>query len=413
VIRLSIRSRRRPLAGPPGRSAAPLARVAGPGSATRKGTLDELAVAAGADAAEITALAELLSEAGADVVVLYGERLTHGTRGGHAARALLNIAGRIVSADHEGSGLLELPAGTNGRGLREVGMLPNAAPGVAPVSPVGLDTEGIGASAATGELSALYLMHVDPLRDLPNRRMWRTALEQTETVVAHADFLSEGLWEFADIVFPAESYAEKEGTVTHPDGRVQRLRPAIARPDAVRAEWNVVADLAARLGHDLAVLSGPMASAKLFDAVPFYSGLTLDALGGRGVRWTERPAAAGWPAADTGPFGLEVPPHAPTPNGSLRLGTFRSIWAAPEVELSPALKFLRHGQCAELNPADAERLGISHGAQVAVGSDGTHVNATAVLRTAVPEGSVFLEEGIAADSAAELDGGGLVEVSPR
>jgi len=97
----------------------------------------------------------------------------------------------------------------------------------------------------------------------------------------------------------------------------------------------------------------------------------------------------------------------------LRLGTFRSIWAAPEVELSPALKFLRHGQRAELNPADAERLGISHGAQVAVGSDGTHVNATAVLRTAVPEGSVFLEEGIAADSAAELDGGGLVEVLPR
>jgi NADH-quinone oxidoreductase subunit G len=292
-------------------------------------------------------------------------------------------------------------------------MLPNAAPGVAPVSPVGLDSDGIGATAAAGDLSALYLMHVDPLRDLPNRRTWRTALQQTDTVIAHADFLSEGLWEFADIVFPAESYAEKEGTVTHPDGRVQRLRPAISRPDAVRAEWNIVSDLAARLGHDLGVLSGPMASAKLFEAVPFYAGLTLDELGGRGVRWTGRPAAAGWPAADTGPFGLEVPPHAPTPNGTLRLGTFRSIWAAPEVELSPALKFLHHGQRAELNPVDAERLGIAHGDRVAVGSDGTHVSATAVLRTAVPEGSVFLEEGIAADSASELDGGGLVEVSPR
>ncbi|HEV2773983.1 MAG TPA: molybdopterin-dependent oxidoreductase, partial [Solirubrobacteraceae bacterium] len=281
------------------------------------------------------------------------------------------------------------------------------------VSPVGLDSDGIGATAAAGDLSALYLMHVDPLRDLPGRRMWRAALEQTDAVIAHADFLSEGLWEFADIVFPAESYAEKEGTVTHPDGRVQRLRPAIKRPDAVRAEWNVVADLAARLGHDLEILSGPMASAKLFEAVPFYAGLTLDALGGRGVRWTERPAAAGWPVADTGPFGLEVPPHAPTPNGSLRLGTFRSIWAAPEVELSPALKFLRHGQRAELNPADAERLGIAHGGRVAVGAGGASVNATAVLRTAVPEGSVFLEQGIAADSASELDGGGLVEVSPQ
>ena len=85
-------------------------------------------------------------------MIVYGERLTHGTRGGHAARALLNVAGRVVSADHEGSGLLELPTGTNGRGLREVGMLPNAAPGVAPVSPVGLDSDGIGATAATGDL---------------------------------------------------------------------------------------------------------------------------------------------------------------------------------------------------------------------------------------------------------------------
>jgi anaerobic selenocysteine-containing dehydrogenase len=83
------------------------------------------------------------------------------------------------------------------------------------------------------------------------------------------------------------------------------------------------------------------------------------------------------------------------------------------VELSPALKFLRHAQRAELNPADAERLGIAHGGRVAVGADGASVNAVAVLRTAVPEGSVFLEAGIAADSASELDGSGLVEVSPQ
>ena len=125
--------------------------------------------------------------------------------------------------------------------------------------------------------------------------MARARCERAEAVIAHADFLSEGLWEYATIVFPAESDAEKEGTVTHPDGRVQRLRPAIARPDAVRAEWNVLADLSARLGHDPHVLSGPMASARLFEAVPFYEGLTLDELGGRGVRWPARPAAAGWP----------------------------------------------------------------------------------------------------------------------
>ncbi|MBW3654358.1 MAG: molybdopterin-dependent oxidoreductase, partial [Actinobacteria bacterium] len=375
------------------------------------GGVDELAAAAGADAGEVRALAELLSNAGEDVVIVYGERLTHGPRGGQAARALLNVAGRIVPSGHDGAGLLELPAGTNGRGLREAGVLPNAGPGLAPISPIGLDSVAIGATGAAGALSALYLLHVDPLRDLPSRRTWRQALAQTEAVVAHADFLSEGLWEHATVVFPAEAYAEKEGTVTHPDGRVQRLRPAIARPGAVRAEWNVLSDLCKRLAHDPAVLSGPMASAKLFEAVPFYAGLTLDELGGRGVRWPARPAAAAWPDADGGPFGLEAPLQAPAPNGALRLGTFRSIWAAPEVELSPALKFLRQHQRAELSPADAQRLGVAHGDRVSVGANGSRVRATAVLRATVPEGTVFLERGIGEESATELEDG-LVEVSP-
>jgi NADH-quinone oxidoreductase subunit G len=387
------------------------------------GVVAELAAAAGANAAEVLALAELLRDAGdtgspdgsqgtGDVVIVYGERLTHGARGEHGARALLNVAGRVVTTGHEGSGLLELPAGTNGRGLREVGVLPNAGPGLAPVNAVGLDTVAMGAAAAAGALNALYLLHVDPLRDLPSRRTWRAALRRADSVIAHADFLSEGLWEYATIVFPAESYAEKEGTVTHPDGRVQRLRPAIARPDAVRAEWNVLADLNKRLGHDFEVLSGPMTSAKLFEAIPFYAGLSLDELGGRGARWPARPASAAWPAADTGPFGLETPLHAPTPNGALRLGTFRSIWAAREVELSPALKFLHPHQRAEISPADAQRLGLAHGDRVTVGSNGSRVNATVVLRSAVPEGSIFLEEGIAQDSASELDDG-LVEVTPE
>jgi NADH-quinone oxidoreductase subunit G len=386
------------------------------------GVLAELADAAGADAGEVRALAELLAGAGEDVVIVYGERLCDGTRGQHAARALLNVAGRLVTPGQDGAGLLELPAGTNGRGLREVGVLPNAGPGLTAVQSPGLDTAAIGSAAASGGLEALYLLHVDPLRSLPGRRTWAAALERATTVVAHAEFLTAGLWEHATVVFPAESYAEKEGTVTHPDGRVQRLRPAIARPDQVRGEWQVLADLSRRLGHEPGVLTGPLASQVLFAAIPFYAGLTLDEIGGRGVRWPARPAAAFWPSADTGPFGLETPPHAPTPAaprasgegvvGALRLGTFRSIWAAPEVELSPALKFLRHHQRAELSPVDAQRLGIAHGDHVTVGSNGTRVRATAALRAAVPPGTVFLEEGIAENSASELDTQ-LVEVAPE
>ena len=384
------------------------------------GVIGELATAAGADADEVRALAAVLSGAGdtrspdgsqgtGDVVIVYGERLTTGARGDQAARALLNVAGRVITAGHDGCGLLELPAGANGRGLREAGVLPNAGPGLTPVSSPGLDSGQIAASAAANQLQALYLLHVDPLRDRPDRRLWTKALARAKTVIAHAAFLTDGLWKHADIVFPAESYAEKEGTITHPDGRVQRLRPAIARPDAVRGEWQVLADLCRRLEHDPGVLTGPMTSAAMFAGIGFLEGLTLDELGGRGVRWPQRPQAAAWPQADAGPFGLEAPPHGPTPNGALRLGTFRSIWASPEVELSPALKFLSSHQRAELSPLDAQRLGVGHGDRITVASEGTQVHAIATLRAAVPEGTVFLESGIGEDSASELDAG-LVEI---
>src|SRR5439155_13110340 len=158
------------------------------------------------------------------------------------------------------------------------------------------DALAIAQGLADGELSALYLLHCDPLRDLPRAELWREALARAGTVVAHAAFLTEGIREHADVVFPAESYAEKEGTVVHPDGRLQRLRPAIARPGAVRAGWQVLAELASRVGLDVGVDTGAAASRALFRAVAFYRDLTLEEIGGRGVRWQERAPAVAFPA---------------------------------------------------------------------------------------------------------------------
>jgi NADH-quinone oxidoreductase subunit G len=371
------------------------------------GHVDELAPRAGADAEQVQAVADVLREAAGDsgdVVILWGERLVTGPRADHAARGLVNVARHLNLLDGQaGAGLIELPAGTNGRGLREIGIVPGEG---------GRDAAAIGTAAAAGELPALYLLHTDPLRDLPNRGVWNAALEKASTVVAHAAFLTEGLEEHATVIFPAESYAEKEGTMVHPDGRVQRLRRAIGRQGANRAEWSVLVDLATRLGLDLDILTGPMVTQQLVETIPFYAGLTLDEIGGRGVRWPEREAASAWPQADFGPFGLEVPPAAASPNGALRLGTFRSVWAAPEVEVSPALAFLNPAQRAELSPVDAERLGLRQGDRVTVGANGSAVDATVSLRDAMPAGSVFLESSIPADAANALDGP-LVEVKAK
>jgi NADH-quinone oxidoreductase subunit G len=112
------------------------------------------------------------------------------------------------------------------------------------------------------------------------------------------------------------------------------------------------------------------------------------------VRWPAGEAAAAlgvtpWELAE-----LDVPPAGGTAaDGALRLGTWRSLWAAPEVDLSPALRFMRPRQVVELSPADAERAGVRDGDEVEVGSNGTRVRGAARLRASMPGGSVFLVEG--------------------
>jgi NADH-quinone oxidoreductase subunit G len=247
-----------------------------------------------------------LARAGEEVVVLWSERYTDERNGEQRARALLELAAALNLGDVEGAGLLEVPARANGRGLREVGVLPNASAGLGAAETVGLDAGGIAHALAAGELDALHLLATDPLspkdplsaaaREREGRAMrapdWEAALARASSVIAHAELLTEGIHAHADVVFPAQSYAEKEGTVTHPDGRVQRVRQAVAHAGARRAQWQVLAQLASRVGLHLEVDSARAASQRVFEAVPFYSGLSLEEIGPRGVRWQERAAEA-------------------------------------------------------------------------------------------------------------------------
>jgi NADH-quinone oxidoreductase subunit G len=232
-------------------------------------------------------------QVGAEIVVLWGERLTTGPDGAQAAQALLDLAGELEIAETPGAGLLEIPAQANGRGLREAGVLPNVGAGLSQVEREGLDAREMAEALVGGELSCLYLLGADPLGGASeqDRPLWERALESATTVISHASFLTDALREHADVVFPAGAYPEKEGTIVHPDGRIQRLRPAVAQVGQARAEWSVIAEVARRVGLDLEVLSGAMASQQLFEAVPQYAGLTLEEIGGKGVRPQEREVA--------------------------------------------------------------------------------------------------------------------------
>jgi NADH-quinone oxidoreductase subunit G len=166
-----------------------------------------------------------------EVVVLWHERLGAGADGERAVRALLELAGTLRLADTDGAGLLEIPAHANGRGLREAGVLPGEG---------GLDWSGIADAFAGGDLGCLYLLGVEPPA---------TSDDGGGALIAHAQFLSDALRERADVVFPAEGYPEKEGTVTHPDGTHQRVRRAVRHLGEIRDESLVLCELAARVAE--------------------------------------------------------------------------------------------------------------------------------------------------------------------
>jgi NADH-quinone oxidoreductase subunit G len=364
----------------------------------------ELAAKAGADPAAIEAAAAVLREArfGADdderrdgdVVVLWGERATAGERGGEALDALLAVTGALEIAARPESGLIEIPSGANGRGLREVGVSPTLAPGLADAPERGLGTPEIGRALADGELSTLLLVAADPLTELADRPTWERAFERAEAVVAFAEFVTPALAEHATVVFPGESNAEKEGTLTHPDGRLQRVRQAVPHRDGVHPAWRILAELCERADAPLEVAPP--------DAVPFYAGATLEEIGGRGVRWQDREAASNAPAAELPSAPLATPPDLPA---GLRLGAAPALFASPAVEHSPSLRFLAPRQRAELSPDDAQRLGIESGDEIEVVAGDRAVRAPAAIRAAIAPGAVFLTQGLGPDGAEALTNG--------
>ena len=121
-----------------------------------------------------------------------------------------------------------------------------------------MDADLIREALESEELSALILWDVDPLRDFADPEGWKRALGAADTVIAVGMFGTASGGQ-ADLFFPAEHFAEKEGTVTHPDGRLQRLRPSVPRPGATRAGWQWLSELSALLGDETGIDSAPEA----------------------------------------------------------------------------------------------------------------------------------------------------------
>jgi len=402
--------------------------------------VSELASAIGGAENVATPVAGTLREA-EKVVVIWGERIA---REDAAAEALLKIAEATGMATTEGAGLLEIPDTTNARGLREAGCLPDAGPGLAETV-AGRPTEEIRQALIDGEVTHLVLFGADPLRDFPDTPAWEEALTACDFLVSFS-MHENATTAKADVVLPLETHAEKDGTVTHPDGRLQRVRPSASRPGFVQSNIVVLSELAKALGLDTGINSQPTAFNALTDAVSFYNGIEETDIGGRGLRWQDREGSTsdrlGTESPSPGPVGTAEggspdtqreapvsmvqpdatprrvasadPPSAVPPNtsndGSLLLGTYRDLWAGPVTELNPPLKFLTPHQRLEISPQDAQHLDLKNGEAVRVSQNGSSLTAAVLIKERISPGTVFMAEGVAEANANALLNGGPVQV---
>ena len=205
--------------------------------------------ASGADLRGAARDGRWLAQAGEELVILWGERFARRRR--EAASACGHCSTSPASSRSPrptAPGCWKSRRRATAADCASAACCPTPAPGLSrQPSGAGLDTPAIAAALGAGELSALYLLEVDPLSESDpfaatfatsadgsrGRARWSARARSSRT--RHCS--REGVAEHANVIFPAGSYAEKEGTVTHPDGRLQRVRQAVAQAGTTRPGW--------------------------------------------------------------------------------------------------------------------------------------------------------------------------------
>ncbi|HEX2262584.1 MAG TPA: molybdopterin-dependent oxidoreductase, partial [Pseudonocardiaceae bacterium] len=253
----------------------------------------------GIDAETIREVARVWGGAGAGII-FWGMGISQHTTGTDNARCLIAMCAITGNVGKPGSGLHPLRGQNNVQGASDVGLIPMFYPDyqkadspqvrarfeqawrVAGLDPKrGLTVTEIIGSVLTGGVRGMYMLGENPFLSDPNINKVRKALSALEFLVVQDIFLTETA-EFADVVLPASSYLEKNGTYTNTDRRVQLGRKVLDPPGQARVDWEIVQDIAQRIGLDWHYSSPREVFDEMVSLMPNYANLSYDNLGGTG-----------------------------------------------------------------------------------------------------------------------------------
>ncbi len=381
--------------------------------------------------------------AGANAAAMYwGMGISQSTHGTDNTLTLTNLALLCGHVGRPGTGLNPLRGQNNVQGCSDVGGVPSfytayqpvtdpairakfeAAWGVPLPAVPGLTTTEMVDGILAGKVKGWYVMGEDPLMSEPNLAHARHAVEQLEFFVAQDIFFNESNV-YADVILPAASFAEKDGTFTNSDRRVQRVRRAVPPPGLARADWEIISDLARRTlalialderpktddetGHRAPPSSWSYAGPadiwrEMRQVTPDFNGISYARLEREGgVHWPcpsaehpgtpylfadDFPSGRGkfWPV----PYGTES--EQPDPEYPFILSTGRVLyhWHGGAMTRVSALDAAWPECTVELHPKDAERLGLGTGDWVEVASRRGSVTVRALVTGRSPRGMVFI-----------------------
>jgi formate dehydrogenase major subunit len=249
----------------------------------------------GVDADTIREVARLWGEAGA-AVVYWGMGISQHTTGTDNARCLIALCTITGNVGKAGAGLHPLRGQNNVQGASDAGLIPMFYPDYQSVDTEaawsrfedawgreldhdrGLTVTEIIGSALHGGVRGMYMMGENPFLSDPNINKVRKALAALEFLVVQDIFLTETA-EFADVVLPATSYLEKEGTYTNTDRRVQIGRKAVESPGQAREDWRIICDIANRIGLPMDYESPSEVFDEMVSLTKNYAGLNYDNIG--------------------------------------------------------------------------------------------------------------------------------------
>lgn len=374
---------------------------------------------AGVEAAKLREAAEILAKAGS-AAVLFGSGVSLAPNAADVVTALSDLALLTGNVGRRGGGIYPLLPGANSQGLTDMGVRPCGLPGDASIDDPevisrfdaawgsdlgkigrGEPLGGIFEAIFAGKVRFLYVVGADPALALPDEVRTADQLRQAPFLVVQDMFLSNTAKQ-ADVVLPAASPTEDEGTFTNGERFIQLVKPAGAPKGESLPDWKIIQAIANRVGADWSYASPADVMAEIADLVPAYGGVTYSRLEEKGLPWpcptVESPGTPillteGCKAAFMRVAAGVVPNEA---DGSSWYALVTgSVLQHHETGVrsrrSEGLTKLNDGAKLEINPVDAAQAAIVDGGLALVSNrEGACLELKVEVTSRVPSGVVFI-----------------------